>query len=178
MKKVVPKTNVSANKQWYENNRDLLEAEIVAMNDFKTDARFYFMDDGRMYWLVRFCPVVAGRKTRTYTLALVYDEDHPKLRYGSSVKAYPLSPTIDELQQMINRMPNVSPKNIPHTLVDSRGERYLCSADTSNIKTDMKNGGVTSAATSLRFAMRWINIFELGLIDPETWAKFQRHGEI
>ena len=33
MKKVVPKTNVSANKQWYENNRDLLEAEIVAMND-------------------------------------------------------------------------------------------------------------------------------------------------
>ena len=54
----------------------------------------------------------------------------------------------------------------------------MCSADTSNIKTDMKNGGVTSAATSLRFAMRWINIFELGLIDPETWAKFQRHGEI
>ena len=63
-------------------------------------------------------------------------------------------------------------------MIDSKGERYLCSADTSNIKVDMKNGGVTSAATSLRFAMKWISIFELGLIDPETWAKFQRHGEI
>ena len=46
--------------------------------------------------------------SRTYTLALVYDEDHPKLRYGSSVKAYPLSPTIDELQQMINRLFSIS----------------------------------------------------------------------
>lgn len=178
MKKKVPITKVSANKQWYASNKDLLEAEIVAMHDFKPDARFYTMDDGRMYWLVKFSPIVAGRKTRTYHLALVYDEDHPKARYGSSVKAYLLSPTIDELQQMVNRMPSVSPKNIPHTLVDSKGERYLCSADTTNIKTDLKHGGVTSAATSLRFAMRWINIFELGMIDPETWGKFQKHGEI
>jgi hypothetical protein len=148
------------------------------MNDFKPDSRYGVVEDGRMYWLVSFTPTVAGRKTRTYTMALVYDEDHPKARYGSSVKAYPIKPTISDLQTIVNRTPGIKDKSIKHLLRDANGELYLCSADTTNCKDNLSRGGVTSAATSLRFAMRWINIFELGLVDPETWKKFQSHGEI
>lgn len=177
--KIIPKAVVSANSQWYERNKDLFEAEIVAMHDFKPSAKYgYFKDDGRMYWSVQFTPTIAGKKTRTYNLALVYDEDHPKARYGSSVKAYLLSPTVEDLQKIVNKTQGITDKSIPHLLRDGKGELYLCSADTTNCKDNLNAGGITSAATSLRFAMRWINIFELGLIDPITWEKFHKHGEI
>ena len=179
-KNLVPFTKVSVgNSQWYTKNPDLFEAEIIAMHDFKPSAKYSFLGDGRMYWTVQFTPTIAGKKTRTYNLALVYDEDHPKARYGSSVKAYLLRPTIEDLQKIVNNTPGITDKSIPHLLRDSKGELYLCSVDTSNCKDDLDKGGITSAATSLRFAMKWINIFEMGLVDPDyTWKKFQKHGEI
>lgn len=180
--KLVPKTVVSAD-QWYEKNPDLLTAEKAAMYDFQgKKARFCILKDGRACWMVHCQPSIAGRDKRycrAYDIALIYDNDHPQARYGSSVKAYLLNPTVDQLQDIVNRTSGVSPKNIPHLLRDGNGELYLCSADTRDVSTSLDSkGGITSAATSLRFALRWINIFELGLIDPETWGKFQRHGEI
>ena len=180
--KLVPKTVVSAD-QWYEKNPDLLTAEKAAMYDFQgKKARFCILKDGRACWIVHCQPSIAGRDKRycrAYDIALIYDNDHPQARYGSSVKAYLLNPTVDQLQDIVNRTSGVSPKNIPHLLRDGNGELYLCSAHTRDVSTSMDSkGGITSAATSLRFALRWINIFELGLIDPVTWGKFQRHGEI
>lgn len=202
--KLVPKTVVSAD-QWYEKNPDLFTAEKAAMYDFQgKKARFCILKDGRACWMVSSRPLVAsmnkcanctmqnckkrcvaqnanakGSMCRKYDLLLVYDNDHPQARYGSSVKAYLLNPTVDQLQDIVNRTSGVSPKNIPHLLRDGNGELYLCSADTRDVSTSLDSkGGITSAATSLRFALRWINIFELGLIDPVTWGKFQRHGEI
>lgn len=202
--KLVPKTVVSA-EQWYEKNPDLLTAEKAAMYDFQgKKAKFCILKDGRACWMVSSRPLVAsmnkcanctmqnckkrcvaqnanakGSMCRKYDLLLVYDNDHPQARYGSSVKAYPLNPTINQLQDIVNRTRGISPKNIPHLLRDGNGELYLCSVDTRDVSTSLSSkGGITSAATSLRFALRWINIFELGLIDPVTWGKFQRHGEI
>lgn len=180
--KLVPKTVVSAD-QWYEKNPDLLTAEKAAMYDFQgKKARFCILKDGRACWMVHCQPSIAGRDKRycrAYDIALIYDNDHPQARYGSSVKAYLLNPTVDQLQDIVNKTSGVTPKNIPHLLRDGNGELYLCSADTRNVSTSLDSaGGITSAATSLRFALRWINIFELGLIDPVTWGKFQRHGEI
>lgn len=202
--KLVPKTVVSAD-QWYEKTPDLLTAEKAAMYDFQgKKAKFCILKDGRACWMVSSRPLVAsmnkcanctmqnckkrcvaqnanakGSMCRKYDLLLVYDNDHPQARYGSSVKAYLLNPTVDHLQDIVNRTSGVSPKNIPHLLRDGNGELYLCSADTRDVSTSLDSkGGITSAATSLRFALRWINIFELGLIDPVTWGKFQRHGEI
>lgn len=206
--KIAPKTVLSADHyadQWYEKNPDLLRAEQRAMSDFQGHkARFYILKDGRACWMVSARPLVASMNKcancmmqsckkrcfaqkanaketmcRKYDLLLVYDNDHPKPRYGSSVKAYLLNPTVDQLQDIVNRTSGVSPKNIPHLLRDSNGELYLCSADIRDVSTSLDSkGGITSAATSLRFCLRWINIFELGLIDPVTWSKFQRHGEI
>lgn len=180
--KLVPKTVVSAD-QWYEKNPELLTAEKAAMYDFQgKKARFCILKDGRACWMVHCQPSIAGKDKcycRAYDIALIYDNDHPQARYGSSVKAYLLNPTVDQLQDIVNRTSGVSPKNIPHLLRDGNGELYLCSADTRDVSTSLDSaGGITSAATSLRFALRWINIFELGLIDPVTWGKFQRHGEI
>ena len=180
--KIVPKTVVSV-ARWYVNNPDLLAAEKAAMYDFQGNkARFYILKDGRACWTVHCQPSIVGRDKRccrAYDIALIYDNDHPQTRYGSSVKAYLLNPTVDQLQDIVNRTSGITPKNIPHLLRDENGELYLCSADTRNVSTSLDSaGGITSAATSLRFALRWINIFELGLIDPVTWGKFQRHGEI
>lgn len=180
--KLVPKAVVSAD-QWYEKNPDLLTAEKAAMYDFQGKrAKFCILKDGRACWLVHCQPSIAGRDKRycrAYDIALIYDNDHPQARYGSSVKAYLLNPTVDQLQDIVNRTSGVSPKNIPHLLRDGNGELYLCSVDPRDVSTSLDSaGGITSAATSLRFALRWINIFELGLIDPVTWGKFQRHGEI
>lgn len=180
--KLVPKTVVSAD-QWYERNPDLLTAEKAAMYDFQgKKAKFCILKDGRACWMVHCQPSIAGRDKRycrAYDIALIYDNDHPQARYGSSVKAYLLNPTVDQLQDIVNRTSGVTPKNIPHLLRDGNGELYLCSADTHDVSTSLDSaGGITSAATSLRFALRWINIFELGLIDPVTWGKFQRHGKI
>lgn len=184
--KTIPKAVVSAS-QWYETNKDLYNAEVVAMRKEFNNPNLQpkFMNDGRMYWVVNTKPNLGrdenGRAYNTlkYKLLLVYDADHPKVRYGSSVKVYPVSPSLDELQSYVNRLPSVASdkKNIPHTLIDSSGARYLCTADTSNVSDDITRG-ITSAVTSYRFAVRWLTIFELGIRDPKTWAKFQRHGEI
>ena len=177
--KTIPKAVVSA-PQWYETNRDLYNAEVSAMRKEFNNPYLEpkFMRDGRMYWVVNTTPNLGpGYKTMKYKLLLVYDPDHPHVRYGSSVKVYPVSPSIDDLQSIVNRLPGVSPKNIPHTLTDGAGGRYLCTADTTNVSADYGKG-VTSAVTSYRFAYRWLMIFELGIRDPKTWSKFQRHGEI
>ena len=89
--KIVPKTVVSAD-QWYEKNPDLLTAEKAAMYDFQGKrARFCILKDGRACWMVHCQPSIAGRDKRycrAYDIALIYDNDHPQARYGSSVKAY------------------------------------------------------------------------------------------
>ena len=183
--KTIPKAVVSA-PQWYETNKDLYNAEVAAMRKEFNNPNLQpkFLADGRMYWVVNTKPNLGvdendePYKTMTYKLLLVYDADHPKVRFGSSVKVIPVSPSIDDLQKIVNELPTVDPrkKNIPHTLQEN-GIRYLCTADTSNVSADI-NRGITSAVTSYRFAYRWLTIFELGIRDPETWAKFQRHGEI
>ncbi len=203
----IPETVVSAG-QWYENNPELLKAEKRAMYDYMGEkAVFHIMKDGSASWLVSARPRVPcfekcrnctmknckrrctpegvnarNVQCRKYDLLLLYDQDHPQVRYGSSVKTIPLQPTISDLQKIVNRNPNIpdDEKSIPHLLLDDRtGELYLCTADKADVSADIaSNRGVTSAATSLRFALRYINIFELGLLDHETWAKFKNHGEI
>ncbi|MDR0839712.1 MAG: hypothetical protein LBN99_08765 [Oscillospiraceae bacterium] len=172
--KIVPKTTVAA-EQWYNTNRRLLEAEIAAMEDFIPNPRQRkrgFLEDGKMYWQVAVGPKVAGRQ-RTWVLLMVYDSDHPQVRWGGSVKVYPVSPNINEMQQLVNNS-RITPKTIPH-LLSGPGGLYMCSAHTSDVHAGEQ---ITSAAQCLRFAMRWINVFELGLRDQKTWTLFNGHGQI
>jgi hypothetical protein len=173
--KPVDKAVVAA--QWYRQNPALQRAEIQAMMDIKPDAKYGFLPNGKMYWSIRLRPVIGGKR-KDWTILMVYDDDHPQIRYGGSLKAYPVRPNIDEMHALVNRS-SVTPKTIPHLLMDNEQQLYMCTQHTDNIHAGRNRGEkVTTAAACLRYAMRWINVFELGLVDPITWSKFQAHGEI
>ena len=175
--KPVPKATV-AGRQWYEENPDLQRAEIAAMADTKPDAKWGYLPNGKMYWEIHLRPVNAAGQARNWTLLGVYDEDHPQQRWGGSVKFYPVSPNYDEMMELV-RQSNVTPKRIPHLLRDSDNQVYMCSQDRNRIQDGHRKGElVTTGATGLRFAMRWINVFELGLLDQQTWTMFQGEGQI
>ena len=73
----------------------------------------------------------------------------------------------------------VTPKTIPHLLTDEQGQLYMCTQDRNRIEAGVNKGDrVDTAASCLRYAMRWITVFELGLIDQRTWTLFQDHGKI
>lgn len=185
-KSIIPKTIVSApvQQQWYKTNKALYNAEVAAMRKEFNDPNMqpHFMSDGRMYWLVKTRPNLGrGFNTMTYTMKLVYDPDHPKVRYSSSVKPYLVSPTLGELQKIVNMLPHIpldadGKKLIPHTLTDNRGERYICSSDVADVHAE--DTCTTSAVTSFRFAYRWLMVFELAIRKPEAWKDFQTHGKI
>ena len=184
-KSIIPKTIVSAPvQQWYKTNKALYNAEVAAMRKEFNDPNIqpHFMSDGRMYWLVKTRPNLGrGFNTMTYTMKLVYDPDHPKVRYSSSVKPYLVSPTLGELQKIVNMLPHIpldadGKKLIPHTLTDNRGERYICSSDVADVHAE--DTCTTSAVTSFRFAYRWLMVFELAIRKPEAWKDFQAHGKI
>ena len=177
--KTIPKTTVAV--QWYQEKPDLFKAELVAMNDINKGARYGFLNNGKMYWTVQVSPNVAG-KTRRWTLLMVYDSDHPQARWGGSVKVYPVQPDINEMEKIVqqHRYTNVAIQensSIPHLLSDENSQLYMCTADYHDIETGANNR-TTSAATCLRYAIRWINVFELGLRDPKTWRLFHEHGKI
>lgn len=161
--------------QWYKKNPDLFRAEVEAMYAFKPDAEYGYLEDGRFCWMLRFKPVVADKKCRTYDVALVYDKDHPVAKvHGSSVRAFLLSPTLQELRQIVNNSPR-NPKWIPHVIVDD-GEEYICTIHKDAVGNNNLKSGVITAATNARNLAKWITIFELGLMDQQTWDDFHKEG--
>jgi hypothetical protein len=173
--KPVDKAVVAA--EWYRTNPQLQKLEIKAMADIHPDAKMGYLPNGKMYWQIRIHPVVCGKR-KDWTLLAVYDSDHPQQRWGGSVKFYPVKPNYNEMMQMVNRS-KVTPKSIPHLLMDEEKQIYMCTQDKNNIYAGHEKGErVTTAAACLRFAMRWITVFELGLIDQKTWSLFQQHGKI
>ncbi len=173
--KPVDKAVVAA--QWYELNPALQKAEIKAMADIHPDAKMGYLPNGKMYWTMRLRPVVCGSR-KDWTLLAVYDPDHPQKRWGGSVKFYPVKPNYQEMMEMVNRS-SVTPKSIPHLLRDEDKQIYMCTQHMDNVHDGQHRGElVTTAAACLRFAMRWITVFELGLIDQTTWSLFQQHGKI
>ena len=98
-------------EQWYQGYPQLLDAERAAMYDFQGDkAVLGTLADGRACWCVRCQPIIAGREKwdcRVYEICLVYDANHPRAVCGTSVKAYLLNPTLEDLQEIVNLSPNV-----------------------------------------------------------------------
>jgi len=176
--KPVDKAVVAA--EWHRSNPDLLRLEIQAMSEIHPDAKMGYLPNGKLYWQIRIHPVVCGSR-KDWTLLAVYDSDHPKQRWGGSVKFYPVKPNYSEMMQMVQRS-HVVPKNIthiPHMLPDSENQLYLCSQDMNNIHDGTDDTRkITTAAACLRFVMRWITVFELALIDEDTWSDFEKHGVI
>ena len=172
----VPGAIVSA--QWYELHPDLQLAEIAAMHIIQPGAQHSFLPNGKMCWPLSIHPVNVRGERRDWTFLAVYDSDHPQQRWGGSVKFYPVKPSYEDMCKLVKRS-SVTPKTIPHLLRDDTRQIYMCTQDRARIDDGQKKGErVTTAAAGLRFAMRWVNIFELGIIDQKTWTMFQGEGEI
>ncbi|MDR1541418.1 MAG: hypothetical protein LBU32_26155 [Clostridiales bacterium] len=135
----------------------------MAMHDFLGSSAEYSYGftsgSKKMFWKVDICPTVAGKQTRKWILLLVYDDDHPHV-YGGSVKVYSVSPSHEEIMELISKS-KISHGEIPHLILDPAG---YC-IDTAVQSCFNSNNYISSASTNLRIALRWINLFELALLD-------------
>lgn len=103
------------------------------------------LDNGQLCWVGTLKP--CGDNDIVWSLMAVYDNNHPHNdNYGGSVKIYSVDPDLDELQSQVGG------SGLPHVLTDASGNRYMCTARKSDVTT---GNVVTSAATSLRWAVKW-----------------------
>ena len=150
---------------WYETDPELFQAERTAMARFFPQFRLQVEADGRLSWVGE---VVSNTYPGvTYTLQAVYEHDHPNNdSYGGSIKVYMIKPTLEEL---------AGTAAIPHTLVDSMGQLYICTARPEDFQAARRGtpGKVTTAASSIAWAAKWITAFEMWLEGEITTAQFE-----
>jgi hypothetical protein len=123
--------------------------------------------DGRLSWIGQVTPGLIG--PRTYTLQAVYDHAHPSnSTYGGSIKVYSVDPDLAAL---------ADGASIPHTLHDSEGELYICTARKEDVQAGTRAGSrVTTAAVALSWAVKWLSVFELWLNDDVSDEQFRSHA--
>ena len=166
-------TGKLASNQWYENDPELFELEKIAMARAFEGFELGKLDDGRLYWIGDVTPGVYetkfGRSERkTYTLMAVYEQNHPHQRMGSSVHIYPVLPDVQDLIDFCGFRPS-------HLLVDSNGQNYLCTAESGDTKA---GSTVTTAASVLAWAVKWLTAYELVLTGDLSKEKFNQHHGI
>lgn len=153
-------------QQWYERDPSLLAAEKVAMQKAFPNFQLDKLDDGRLCWIGELGLGVMG--DNKWTVMAVYNNNHPEQVMGSSVRVYLVEPDIDELIEGLGVRPF-------HLLRDDNNQYYLCTAQADDIKT---GGEVTSAASVIAWAVKWLAAFELTLTGDLSWEQFNTHGVI
>jgi len=161
----IPAGKLAVN-QWYEKDPGLLSAEKAAM----AYAFPYFtldkLDDGRLAWIGELNIGVMG--DTSWNIMAVYNNNHPQQVMGSSVRIYLVDPDINDLIDGMGWTPT-------HLLRDSNNQVYLCTAEAGNIKTGK---AVTSAASVIAWAVKWLMAFELVWTGDLPREKFNEHGGI
>ena len=165
----IPKGKLAA--QWYENNPTLLEAEKAAMTKCFPNFKLGKLDDGRLYWEGELAPGVYetkfGRKKSYYVMA-VYQNNHPNQQTGSSVYVYLVNPDVNDIERECGFWPS-------HLLRDSVDEVYLCTTEAGFVQT---GNTVTTAASVLAWAVKWLLAYELVLTGDLPKEKFNEHHGI
>ena len=158
---------MSDTPQWYETDHKLMQAEIEAMAACCPEATHGFLPDGRMYWRLPVSIDVEGSR-RTWLLLGIYRADHPSWRYGGSFQVYPVSPSYEEMRQMVEASP-AKGRSIPHVLRDGEGNVFLSIIHPNVLDARRSQRLIASAASYLEPIRRWICFFEGGLRDPSAW---------
>ena len=161
----VPPGQLAASFYWYENDRELYQAEVEQMR--RSFPRFTLQreDDGRLAWIGSITPGLLESDHRSYTLQVVYENDHPSTStYGGSVKVYSIDPDLEEFTQI---------ELLPHLLRDSQQQLYLC----TNRTDDFRRGGDShaSAASAVAWAVKWFAVFEMWLNGDVSKGDFSSH---
>lgn len=161
----IPAGKLAVN-QWYEKDPGLLAAEKAAMAHAFPQFELEKLDDGRLAWTGSLNVGVMG--DNTWYIMAVYNNNHPQQVMGSSVRVYLVEPDINELIAGLGWQPT-------HLLRDSNNQLYLCTAEAGNIKAGKE---VTSAASVVAWAVKWLMAFELVLTGDLPMSKFNEHGGI
>jgi len=160
----IPPGKLATLTHWYERDPGLLAAEKVAMANFFPHFELEKLEDGRMAWTGSLSIGLMGNNF--WYIMAVYNNNHPQQVMGSSVRVYLIEPDIQELINGLGWRPT-------HLLCDSENQLYLCTAEASNIKTGNE---VTSAASVIAWAVKWLMAFELVLTGDLSKEKFNEHG--
>lgn len=161
---------------WYQNDPQLYQAEVQAMNHFFPQFKINQLQDGsgRLYWRGKVQPIPGGI---IWDVMLIYKNDHPHAsqgEYGGSVQILPVTPRLrdlaDQMRPILLRaygnMDNLYAKGLqlglPHVYHDHFGrneEYFICTADPKYFKTGQTRS--TSAATALSWACKWMMLCEM-----------------
>lgn len=165
----IPKGKLAV--QWYVSNPTLLEAEKAAMARCFPNFELGKLDDERLYWIGELTPGVYetkfGRKKSYYVMA-VYQNNHPNQQMGSSVYVYLVQPDVEDIIRECGFRPS-------HLLRDTAGEVYLCTTEAGFVQT---GNTVTTAASVLAWAVKWLLAYELVLTGDLSKEKFNEHHGI
>ena len=156
-------------QQWYEKNPALLDAEIAAMSASFPQFTLQRLPDGKLSWLGRLRPGLLGKNGWDWLVEAIYENNHPHAQMGSSVMVFLREPDINLL---IN-----STGWRPHHLLSSNKGLYLCTARSEDTHASLSNW-TTSAATVLRWAVKWLAAYELVLAGKMTQEEFDRPNGI
>ncbi|MCR8912900.1 hypothetical protein NW211_12940 [Barnesiella sp. ET7] len=152
--------------QWYEREPQLLEVEKEAMNHMFQGFTLDKLDDGRLVWVGSLNIGVLG--DNEWHIMAVYNNNHPSPVMGGSVKVYVVEPDMEELMEELEWCRS-------HLYRDSCGSLYL----SLFFDTDMGNGTyVTSAASHIAMAVKWLTAFELVLTGDLSKEEFSTEGLI
>ena len=157
--------------QWYQSNPDLLEAEKMVMRQKFPDFTLEEVGDGRLAWVGKLNLGIYESKTHVpmeYNIMAIYMSNHPHQQMGSSVRIYPLLPSVDELIEKCGFRPY-------HLLRDANEDLYLCTNEAGDQKTGTE---VTTAASVIAWACKWFMAYELVLTGDLDKDIFNRHGGI
>lgn len=152
--------------QWYEHDPHLLETEKVAMHKCFPGFTLSKLDDGRLYWSGSLNIGVLG--DNEWHIMAVYNNNHPYPVMGGSVKVYVVEPDMSELIEKLEWCRS-------HLCRDSNGEIYL----SLFFATDMgRDDCVTSAASHIAMAVKWLTAFELVMTGDLSKEEFSAEGLI
>ena len=157
--------------QWYQTNPTLYEAEKAAMSKCFPNFELGILDDGRMYWFGELSPGIYETKygiKKSYHVMAVYQNNHPCQQMGSSVYVYLVQPEVEDIVAECGFCPS-------HLLRDASGEVYLCTTEAGDVKT---GSTVTTAASVLLWASKWLIAYELVLTGDLPKEKFNEHHGI
>jgi hypothetical protein len=154
---------------WYEREPTLLDAEKQSMKKFFPQFKLDRFSDGRLFWEGELRPDNI-RPGAFWYLQAIYDNNHPHNNtYGGSVKVYAIEPDLEKLSEELE-------ESIPHTLTDEHDHLYLCTARHEDVYAD--DNLVTTAASSLAWASKWIAAFELWMAGDLSTEEFSEHDGI
>jgi len=162
----------AAIQQWYQKNPELLEMEKAAMAKAWPNFTMEYLDDGRLSWVGKLSPNY--KEKMDWYIQAVYNNNHPQKIMGSSVKIYLIEPEIESLIEKVG--------TISHLIRDDNGDLYLCTTEAQYVKDgqlcDNNQRQITSAASVIAMAAKWLLAMEMVLAGDLTMAEFNQHHGI